>query len=214
LLEQPLTVAGPGGSVEVTYALLIAIVISALYSPVVWPQLGQLLEQLYQFAFGRSEGPASPRLAPAAMAPPPPPPYDNGEEAFAAISCADTDNPRNPFARPPTAQAADQRAPYFGSAFDPATRYEGAVAVSQELPRGRLLTLDGYGHTSFGKSTCVEQAETRYLVSLQLPPRGAVSKPDQQPFGLMAPTQASAQQALSIAARPPLPGVPPLLQFA
>ncbi|MBJ7596614.1 MAG: hypothetical protein DLM67_00550 [Candidatus Nephthysia bennettiae] len=59
----------------------------------------------------------------------------------------------------------------------------------------------------------MDQAETLYLVSLQLPPRGAVCKPDQQPFGLMAPSQASAQQAPSTAASPRLPGLPRLTPF-
>jgi pimeloyl-ACP methyl ester carboxylesterase len=249
LLEQPVSLPQPGGAVEVTYAVLISTVLGFLYQPAAWEILGQLLEELYQLSVGGSQSAATPRLAPAA--PPPPPPYDNSEDAFAAISCADTDNPRNPFVWPPTAHAADRRAPYFGSpwtyvsqpcatwlardrgrytgpwnhatadpvlvignTFDPATRYEGAVAVSQELPRARLLTLAGYGHTSFGKSTCVEQAETRYVVSLQLPPRGTVCKPDQQPFGLPSPGQAQAQQAVSIAARPPLPGMPRFAPFA
>jgi pimeloyl-ACP methyl ester carboxylesterase len=251
LLEQPLTVVGPNGPFQVTYALLVVNVLGAMYEPAAWPFLGQILQQLYDQAVG-PQGAASARLAPRRLQqpPPPPPPYDNGPDASSAISCADTDNPRNPLVWPPTAHAADRRAPYFGSpwtyvslpcaawpardrerytgpwdhatsepvlvignTFDPATRYEGAVAVSQELPGARLLTLDGYGHTSFGKSTCVEQAETAYLVSLQLPPRGAVCKPDQQPFGVTAPAQASAQQAVSIAARPPLPGMSRLALF-
>ena len=87
--------------------------------------------------------------------------------------------------------------------------------VSQELPRARLLTLDGYGHTSFGKSTCVEQFETSYLVSLRLPPVGAVCKPDQQPFsGPPTGVAATLQQAVSTATRPPLPGMPRITPFA
>ena len=37
-----------------------------------------------------------------------------------------------------------------GTRFDPATRYEGAVTLDRLLPRSRLLTLAGWGHTSLG----------------------------------------------------------------
>jgi len=54
---------------------------------------------------------------------------------------------------------------------DPATSYEAAVALSRELARGRLLTVDGYGHGS--KSACTDRYLVRYLINVILPPRGA-----------------------------------------
>jgi len=37
----------------------------------------------------------------------------------------------------------------IGNIFDPATPYEDAVAMADELAHARLLTVAGYGHTSF-----------------------------------------------------------------
>ena len=71
----------------------------------------------------------------------------------------------------------------IGNTYDPQTPYSGAVAMSQQLARARLLTLDGYGHTSNADpSACVNSAITAYLVNLSLPPRGTVCQPDRAPF--------------------------------
>ena len=40
----------------------------------------------------------------------------------------------------------------IGITHDPATPYQGAVAMSKLLARARLLTVDGYGHGTFGQS--------------------------------------------------------------
>ncbi len=66
---------------------------------------------------------------------------------------------------------------------DPATPYSGALAMSRQLARTRLLTLDGYGHTSLlNPSACVNSYESRYFISGVLPPRGARCRQDHQPF--------------------------------
>jgi pimeloyl-ACP methyl ester carboxylesterase len=62
---------------------------------------------------------------------------------------------------------------------DPATSYEAAVALSRELARGRLLTVDGYGHGT--KSACTDRHLARYLIKRILPPRGARCR-GEQPF--------------------------------
>jgi hypothetical protein len=70
-----------------------------------------------------------------------------------------------------------------GNTFDPNTPYQSAVAMAGQLARARLLTLDGYGHTSGADpSTCVFRAYAAYLVHLRLPPRGTVCQPDRVPF--------------------------------
>jgi hypothetical protein len=69
----------------------------------------------------------------------------------------------------------------IGTTHDPATPYESAVALSHQLARARLLTVDGYGHTA-GPSTCAHRYETRYLISGTLPPRGARCAQDTAPF--------------------------------
>jgi pimeloyl-ACP methyl ester carboxylesterase len=75
----------------------------------------------------------------------------------------------------------------IGNTGDPATPYQGAVAMARDLARARLLTVDGFGHTEFANpSTCVTGDEIRYLTTGALPRRGAVCKQDGSPFPAMA----------------------------
>ena len=60
-------------------------------------------------------------------------------------------------------------------------RYSAAVAMSHQLARARLLTVDGYGHTS-GASACADRYKTRYLIDGTLPPRAAKCAQDKPPF--------------------------------
>jgi pimeloyl-ACP methyl ester carboxylesterase len=67
--------------------------------------------------------------------------------------------------------------------YDPATPYEGARAVNRLIPRARLLTVDGWGHTSFfAGSTCADRAVSRYLLKVVLPARATVCPVDHVPF--------------------------------
>jgi hypothetical protein len=76
----------------------------------------------------------------------------------------------------------------IGNTGDPATSYQGSVAMARDLARGRLLTVDGFGHTEFfNPSTCVTSDEIRYLTAGALPPAGAVCEQDGTPFP--SPTQ-------------------------
>jgi pimeloyl-ACP methyl ester carboxylesterase len=70
-----------------------------------------------------------------------------------------------------------------GTRFDPASPYQNALTVTRELPRSRLLTLDGWGHVAFGKRGCIADHVDRYLVTVALPPPGTTCRPDQRPFG-------------------------------
>ena len=69
-----------------------------------------------------------------------------------------------------------------GNLFDPATPYHGAVTVDRLLPRSRLLTLAGWGHTSLFASACVDRHVSAYLLTTRVPPRGTVCAPDVVPF--------------------------------
>ena len=72
----------------------------------------------------------------------------------------------------------------IGNTFDPATPLRGAVAMSQQLGRARLLTVDGYGHTALlNPSACVNRHQARYFVRGVLPPRGITCAQDEAPFG-------------------------------
>jgi hypothetical protein len=70
----------------------------------------------------------------------------------------------------------------IGTRFDPATPYRQARPYADLFPDGRLLTLEGWGHTAIGKSTCVDAAIGRYLVGGTPPQDGAVCAPDEVPF--------------------------------
>jgi pimeloyl-ACP methyl ester carboxylesterase len=69
-----------------------------------------------------------------------------------------------------------------GNRFDPATPYRGAVTLARLLPRSRLLTLGGWGHTSEGKSSCIDAHTARYLLTTRTPQPSTVCPPDIVPF--------------------------------
>jgi len=56
-----------------------------------------------------------------------------------------------------------------GNTGDVATPFASAQKVASDLDHGVLLTYAGQGHTSFGKSTCVDKAIRRYLSDLSTP---------------------------------------------
>jgi hypothetical protein len=72
-----------------------------------------------------------------------------------------------------------------GNTGDPTTAYQNSVAMARDLGRARLLTVDGFGHTEFfNPSACASRYEFRYLVTGELPPRGAVCQQTVKPFSL------------------------------
>ena len=72
----------------------------------------------------------------------------------------------------------------IGNTHDPNTPHRNAVAMSRQLARARLLTLEGYGHTSGNDpSACIRKAVSAYLTDKVLPPQGTRCQPDEEPFG-------------------------------
>jgi pimeloyl-ACP methyl ester carboxylesterase len=66
---------------------------------------------------------------------------------------------------------------------DPATPYSGAKAMTRQLARARLLTVEGYGHTVMtNPSACATDHVNRYLIGKVLPPEGTRCEQDGQPF--------------------------------
>lgn len=62
-----------------------------------------------------------------------------------------------------------------GTTGDPATPYEWAESLADQLESGRLLTYDGEGHTAFGRgSRCVDDTVESYLVDGVLVGEGGV----------------------------------------
>jgi hypothetical protein len=57
-----------------------------------------------------------------------------------------------------------------GNTGDPATPYDNAVAVADQLSSGVLVTADIDGHTAYGIDRCVTRVVDRYLIDLTVPP--------------------------------------------
>ncbi|WP_139980198.1 alpha/beta hydrolase [Nocardioides litoris] len=61
----------------------------------------------------------------------------------------------------------------IGTTRDPATPYEEAVALAEQLASGVLLTRDGDGHTAYNKgNSCIDEAVEGYLVDGTVPSDG------------------------------------------
>lgn len=239
LAAHPIVMPGP---FTFTYAQAIGLLLGSMYEPFTWPSLALTLQELDD-----QSNPAAAALHVRDLAArlAGPVPYPNGNDAFAAVSCTDTDNPHDVFAWPRAAHQAGRAAPHFaaiwtyasqpcatwpvtdedrfagpftartaspvlvvGNLYDPATPYSGAQTVAAQLPRARLLTLAGWGHTSLGKSTCIDGYLARYLIDRLLPPVGAICAPDQRPFDTgaqpFAATAAASAAAVSALLPPPV----------
>jgi pimeloyl-ACP methyl ester carboxylesterase len=99
-------------------------------------------------------------------------------EACAQWPVLARDRYTGPFNRPTAAPIL-----VVGNTVDPATPYQGAVAMSRDLADARLLTVDGYGHTELvNPSDCVAAAKDRYFVTGALPPPGTVCHQNALPF--------------------------------
>ena len=57
----------------------------------------------------------------------------------------------------------------LGNRGDAATPYESSVLVEAMLTDGHLVSYDGEGHTSYGRSACVDDAVHAYLIDLDVP---------------------------------------------
>ena len=62
----------------------------------------------------------------------------------------------------------------LGNRGDNATPYEWAVGAAQSLDHSLLVAYDGKGHTSYGKSDCVDIVVDNYFIDLALPPGDVV----------------------------------------
>ncbi|MCW2813777.1 MAG: transporter, partial [Nocardioides sp.] len=78
-------------------------------------------------------------------------------------------------AEPPPTIEAEGAAPILviGTTRDPATPYEEAVALAEQLASGVLLTRDGDGHTAYNKgNSCIDEAVEGYLLEGTVPDDG------------------------------------------
>jgi len=71
----------------------------------------------------------------------------------------------------------------IGNTSDPITPYQDSVAMSRLLANTRLLTVDGYGHTTVNNpSACVINEVVTYAGSGVLPAPGTVCQQNLNPF--------------------------------
>ena len=63
-----------------------------------------------------------------------------------------------------------------GSTGDPATPYEWARSLADQLDTGRLLTREGNGHVAYGRAAACTQLVDTYLLSGELPSPGRVCR--------------------------------------
>jgi pimeloyl-ACP methyl ester carboxylesterase len=85
------------------------------------------------------------------------------------------------FAGPFTQQTANPVL-IVSNRFDPATSYDGALTLAGLLPNSALVTVEGWGHGSIGRSRCANQAIFSYLVDKTTPAPGTVCGQDVAPF--------------------------------
>jgi len=60
----------------------------------------------------------------------------------------------------------------IGTSRDPATPYEWAESLADQLASGVLLSYDGDGHTAYGSTDCIDEAVDAFLVEGTVPPDG------------------------------------------
>jgi pimeloyl-ACP methyl ester carboxylesterase len=196
---------------DVSSAELVSQTANALYGPAGWPALAQALQELWASgATGRPLAPAGSSSAASitqvleqvyaircSESPNPGPAAFRALDSLAYARSGDLGRYWSWLSEPCSswrATAADRYAgPWdrrthnpilvIGNTHDPSTPYRGAKAMARQLARARLLTLDGYGHTSrVDPSACANQALTDYLVHLELPSPGTICQPDRAPF--------------------------------
>ncbi|GGN98670.1 peptidase [Actinoplanes lobatus] len=101
-------------------------------------------------------------------------------EAFSEVGCATWPKITEAYDGPWNRRTA-KTVLVVNPTYDPATRLDFAVRMTRQLGNARLLTLDGFGHTS-NYSACVTSWYTRYLLDGDLPPKGTRCAQDRVPF--------------------------------
>jgi hypothetical protein len=81
--------------------------------------------------------------------------------------------------------------------------------VDRLVPRSRLLTLAGWGHTSLFSSACIDAYVSTYFLTSRVPARGTVCEPDVVPFAEAAAT-AQALRASGSSSKAAL--IPPIIR--
>jgi pimeloyl-ACP methyl ester carboxylesterase len=70
----------------------------------------------------------------------------------------------------------------IGTRYDPATPYQATRPHADLFRNASMVTVEGYGHTVLGKSTCADKLITTYLTTLKAPADGSTCTQDRKPF--------------------------------
>lgn len=90
-----------------------------------------------------------------------------GPLAGGMLTCSAWEAPRFPLPE----RVAEGAPPIMviGTRNDPATPYDGAVAMADQLESGFLVTWEGEGHTAYPKTDCITDVVNAYLIDLTVP---------------------------------------------
>src|SRR5690625_3323451 len=103
----------------------------------------------------------------------------------------------------PWQQEVDEPVLVIGTRFDPATRYAMTEPYADDFPDARVLTLDGWGHTVLGKSSCADEAVSDYLLTGEAQDGATCAPDDTTPF--VPDTRAEREDEPTIQVPPGLP---------
>jgi pimeloyl-ACP methyl ester carboxylesterase len=110
-------------------------------------------------------------------------PYFGRSWTWSAEQCASWKLPSKGRYLGPYNKATSAPVLMIGNTYDPATPYSGAQAAAAAIPKARLLTINGYGHTSLAApSACANAAFDKYTLTGRVPARGTVCEQDVAPF--------------------------------
>jgi pimeloyl-ACP methyl ester carboxylesterase len=156
--RHPVNLGGQQGTY--TYADVVSAA-SSLGQVGQWQDNAVLLQQLWTAATGGTPAPPpAPSPAPAALP-------SSGPGYYAG-----------PWNRPTASTIL-----VVGNTGDPWTAYHDSVAMSRDLARARLLTVDGYGHTAGNNpSTCAINDIVDYTLTGALPAPGTICQQNINPF--------------------------------
>ncbi len=114
LRDEPLILPTPFGDFELTYQLFVGDMLGALYNPFAFADAAARIASLEPALADRTATPAFNASWFSADPPSEQEPYPNFVEAFPAVACADTNNPRSYRVWSEQGAAADEEYGYFG----------------------------------------------------------------------------------------------------
>lgn len=226
LLEDLKTtpVTAPDGT-TVNYSVAVATIFQQLYAPSLWAALAEKLAGLADPTGSTSPSSPKPRTAAPPYSSVGEPlacscvdsrhtlrpgryqrladaevraaPHFGRLRAWVGLECSFAQVRDHDAFRGPWNQAVRKPVLVIGTRYDPSTPYAHTRPYTDRFPDGRMLTVEGYGHTSLGKSRCADATVTRYLVDGQAPRDGARCAQDTPPFAPSTESERGRQRAVS-----------------